>query len=177
MTAHAPVSTPTLRPAGPADRAFLFALANDPVTRRMARATDPIAWATHCAWFERRLARPETTRILIAERAGQPVGQLRLDRAERGAVEAEIDFAVAPAVRGQGIGGWLLARAVAGDPVWRDVTRLTAEVRRENAASAAAFRSAGFQEVGGDGPAAEYRRFECAVVGTDSVGGGEDEQG
>ena len=140
-----PAMTVTLRPARANDARLLYEWANDPAVRAMARDTRPIAWDGHRAWFAARLARADC-RILIAEVDGEPVGQVRLDRQGPDGGRAEIDISVAPARRGRGHGRAMLAAL----PPWPGVSRLVAVVRRENAASAALFRAAGFTARAGD---------------------------
>lgn len=98
-----------LRPATGADCALYFAWANDPAVRHHAIRSAPIAWAVHQAWFARQLADRENTYLFVAEVMGQAIGQVRIEF--DGAVGL-IDYSVAAAHRGQGLGPRLLRRAL-----------------------------------------------------------------
>jgi spore coat polysaccharide biosynthesis predicted glycosyltransferase SpsG/RimJ/RimL family protein N-acetyltransferase len=113
---------------------------NDPVTRRFSFQTGELDEETHRAWFARRLQDPDS-RLLIAEAAGVPVGQVRLDLAGERAV---VNIAIAPEARGAGHGGAALGAAV---DLARQLglTRLDAEIKPENEASVRLFRRAGFE--------------------------------
>ena len=113
---------------------------NDPVTRRFSFQTDEVDEASHRAWFERRLADPHC-RVLIAEAASVPVGQVRLDLAGD---RATVNIAVAPEARGAGHGAATLRGAV---DIARQlgIVRLDAEIKPANEASLRLFRAAGFE--------------------------------
>jgi RimJ/RimL family protein N-acetyltransferase len=140
-----------LRRATLEDEDLLLRWANDPEVRAMARNRAAIAPAAHRAWLARKLDDP-ACRIWIAEADGVPAGQIRLDR---DGASAEVDISVAAGRRGQGVGLSLLTAPALAD--WPGLARLEAAVRRENAASRALFRRAGFVESGAD---ADYVYFE-----------------
>jgi UDP-2,4-diacetamido-2,4,6-trideoxy-beta-L-altropyranose hydrolase len=96
-------------------------------------------------WLERRLA-SEATRLLIFSDEAGPVGQVRFD-VEDGV--AEIDIAVAPERRGQGLGSTMLRAALDGlRAEWGDRVRPRAHVLAHNELSLRMFRRCGFREVG-----------------------------
>lgn len=134
-----------LRRTNAADADLLFAWANDPDTRAASLRTAAIPRKTHLAWLARRLAEPGTG-LWIGEEAGAPVGQVRCDTERPG--EGIVSIAVAPEVRGRGIGSWLLAAGVAAARSELGIGRLVAFIRPENAASVALFRGAGFASAG-----------------------------
>jgi RimJ/RimL family protein N-acetyltransferase len=115
---------------------------NDPVTRRSSFQTDEVDEATHRAWFGRRLEDPDC-RLLIAEAAGAPVGQVRLDLAGN---RATVNIAIAPEARGAGHGGDALRAAMDMAPQL-GLSRLNAEIKPANDASLRLFRAAGFEPV------------------------------
>jgi RimJ/RimL family protein N-acetyltransferase len=131
-----------LRPAVPGDRDRLLAWRNDSVTRQFSFSTAPVSEATHDRWLEQSLSRPDR-RLMIAEQAGTPVGQLRLDRLGDREPRAEVSITIAPEHRGRGLGSRVLlaADAVAGD--W-GVERLIAQVKTSNAPSRRIFEAAGY---------------------------------
>jgi UDP-2,4-diacetamido-2,4,6-trideoxy-beta-L-altropyranose hydrolase len=143
------------RPAASTDEDLLLAWANDPVTRRNAFSTSEIAPSDHSAWFARRLARPDASRIFIIENAGGiPVGQARFEREEEDWV---IDYSVAPAFRGLGLGGKVLGLALRRLAALSPQDRVVGLVKSGNEASARVFESLAF-EAAPLGHALQYRR-------------------
>ena len=142
-----------LRAARWDDAGTLLAWANDPETRAASFASAPIAEAGHRAWLAGRLADPETRLWLVEDPAGgDPVGTLRLARAEGGGT---VSITVAPARRGQGWGGRMLAALAAWNRAAAFAPRLVAWVRDDNPASLALFAAAGYRV---DGRAAQAGR-------------------
>jgi UDP-2,4-diacetamido-2,4,6-trideoxy-beta-L-altropyranose hydrolase len=136
----------TLRPATEADAVPFHAWRNDPRTRRHFRDPREIALNTHVAWWSRTLADP-ARRLLVACFGERVVGSLRLDLCNQA---AEVSLYLDPELAGLGIGTAMLRAAQAWSRLReRDLQRLTAVVLEDNAASAAAFRKAGFRQVGG----------------------------
>ena len=135
---------PTLRPVAEADCELLLAWANDAEVRRASFRSDPIVPAEHRAWFAARLADPRT-RIYVLEVGGRPLGQIRFEEREGGAL---IGVSVAAEARGHGYGATAIrlgcerwfADGGAGPAV--------ALVKPDNAASLAAFERAGFTQDG-----------------------------
>jgi spore coat polysaccharide biosynthesis predicted glycosyltransferase SpsG/ribosomal protein S18 acetylase RimI-like enzyme len=127
-----------VRPATQADSALLLLWRNDFETRARSRSTTPVAPAEHEAWLARVLNDPHR-RLLIAERDGHPVGTVRFDRGDD---HWEVSITVAPEVRGLRLAVPIL---LAAERSLRNVT-IRAHVRRDNVASQALFRRAGYQE-------------------------------
>jgi UDP-2,4-diacetamido-2,4,6-trideoxy-beta-L-altropyranose hydrolase len=151
MTAPAPVPTsepapPTLvlRPAGISDARLLWEWRNDPLVRANSFQSEPVAWETHLAWLQRKLASPDC-RLWIAECEGRPVGQVRYDR--DGAL-AEVSLSVAAPCRGRGLGAALLARSAPCAARDLQVRRLVAFIKPGNLPSRRAFERAGFRPAG-----------------------------
>jgi RimJ/RimL family protein N-acetyltransferase len=134
----------TLRPVTADDEALLLRWANDPVTRAAGFRPARISSAEHHRWLAGRLT-SAAGRLYIALRDGDPVGQLRLDRLAGGRVE--VGIAVAPEVRGRGIGRALLQAGLDTAGEDRDLAARTfvARVRPDNGASIALFEGAGFR--------------------------------
>jgi len=127
------------------DAALLWRWANDAETRRNAFDPSPIPYDRHVGWLERRLASDATRLMIFSDDAG-PVGQVRFD--VDGGV-AEIDIAIAPERRGQGLGAAMLREALAGlRAEWGDGVRPRAHVLPHNERSLRMFRRCGFREVG-----------------------------
>jgi spore coat polysaccharide biosynthesis protein SpsF len=131
-----------LRPATESDEELLLVWRNDPGTVRSSLASAVVAPEDHHRWFGDRLA-DAGCRVLVAESHGTAVGTVRVDVSEGTGV---VSITIAPDRRGEGLGGAVLRqllRDLSGDA---QVVDLVAAVRAENAASLAAFGSAGFQE-------------------------------
>ena len=147
-----------VRPATIEDAALLLTWANDPDTRAASFHPAPISDADHAAWLHRNLATP-TTRLMIGEVDGEAVGQVRLDRLPDGT--AEISISIAPDRRGRGLGGRLLANAIATGSADSElaVKRYTARIRVENDASVRLFEGAGFKLRG----VGESQGYPCLI--------------
>jgi UDP-2,4-diacetamido-2,4,6-trideoxy-beta-L-altropyranose hydrolase len=149
----------SLRLANANDAGLLWGWANDPVCRNNAFDSNPIEWETHVRWLDQKLAAPDC-RIWILEKDGRSVGQIRYDRKEKC---AEIDFAVAPEARGQGLGTTLLKLSAPQACDGLRVEKLIGFVKQENRASIRAFERAGFQQTETIARAGGLcSKFECA---------------
>jgi RimJ/RimL family protein N-acetyltransferase len=135
----------SLRPATEGDADRLRAWRNDPVTRESSFSQGEIGAEEHAHWLARKLADPQTA-IWIAQAAGEPVGQVRLDRLGD-TTAAEVDIAVAPECRGRGHAATILRLAALEARDRLAVDRLEARVKAGNEASARSFRGAGFTEL------------------------------
>lgn len=129
-----------LREVTEADMDLLFQWANDPDVRRNAFHTEAIPYETHVKWFHRMLEN-EAVHLYILCRAGEPVGQIRLDVGDGAAV---IDYSIAPAYRGRGFGKTLLALAKEQAVKITGVTKLIGQVKTENSASVSVFEKCGY---------------------------------
>jgi RimJ/RimL family protein N-acetyltransferase len=130
---------PVVAEAREEDAALLLAWRNDPETRAWSRTTDPVTTAEHEAWLARVLKDPDR-RLLIARHRHEPVGTVRFDRDGAG---WEASITVAPTVRGRRLAvPILLAAERAVSPA-----TVRACVHRDNGASLALFRRAGYRQV------------------------------
>jgi len=132
---------PTVRPATDADAELLLSWRNDPRTRAWSRTTDVVTTADHRDWLARVLADPDR-RLFVAEHGGRPVGTVRFDR-ESGRTW-EVSITVAPEARGRGLAVPVLLAAERALDAAAEVTAIHANVHRDNAASQALFRRAGY---------------------------------
>lgn len=151
-----------LRPATVGDALLLWEWRNDPEVRAWSFHSEPVAWESHCAWLEGKLA-SDDCRLWILLEDGVPTAQVRYDR--RGA-EAEVSFAVAAPFRARGLGTTLLR--LSAPLACREllVKRLTALVKRENVASIRAFERANFRRVAEVSDPEPCLKFERACTST-----------
>jgi len=132
----------SLRPATEADANLLREWRNDPDTRAASRHTAEVGAEEHSAWLAAVLADP-ARQLLICEREGEPVGQVRFD--PLGEDRHEISIALAPAARDQGLSSHLIALAAEQLRESSPGAEIEAHVRADNTRSLAAFGRAGFR--------------------------------
>ena len=135
--------TLTLWPAKLDDAEAAHAWRNDARTRRFFRNPTAVPLDEHVAWWSRTL-RDEKRRLLIGVCGNRAVGLIRFDVEGE---EAEVSIYIDPELTGLGLGNRLLEAAqrwVATQAA--RIRRVVAEVQPENAASAGAFRAAGFTQ-------------------------------
>lgn len=132
-----------LRFAKEDDCRFLFELRNDPDTRRYAFHSEELDYGRHQQWFHESLKNPLRNILILCDKDHRQVGQIRFDRNPRKG-EAEIDIAIAPALRGKGYGLALLKEAVTVFFNNFEESVLIAKVKNENGASMKIFEKAGF---------------------------------
>jgi RimJ/RimL family protein N-acetyltransferase len=127
------------------DAAQLLAWRNDPLTRQMSFNTQEVAPDDHLTWLQRRFS-DAGARIYIVEATdtGLPLGVARLER--RDDTTVELALTVAPAHRGRGLAGRIIAKLIelAGGGELGRCTTLVAQVRPDNVPSLKAFAGAGF---------------------------------
>lgn len=128
---------PIVRPADEGDAELLLSWRNDGETRRWSRNKAVVTVAEHQAWLARVLA-DQGRLLFVAEHNGRPIGTVRFDR-DGEAWEASIT--VAPEARGRRLAAPMLlaAERALGSVVLR------ANLRRDNVASLALFRRAGYR--------------------------------
>lgn len=131
----------TLRPAAAADCDLLFGWVNRPDSLAASLKTSaPVPRATHEAWLAARLADRETG-LWIAERAGAPVGQVRLQKKGHA---LEVSIFVEPGARGAGTATRMLDLARAEAAMRWPGLGLVARIKPDNAASRRLFVRAGY---------------------------------
>ncbi len=129
-----------LRPATAEDIEQYFEWVNDREVRQNAIREDDISWEEHCSWFCEHL-RSDNSRLLVAMHEDTPVGQVRFDKTSFGVWE--IDFSLANAARGKGLGPEMLHLAIKQLRIKGSV-KLSAVVKANNTASRKCFDKLGF---------------------------------
>ncbi len=139
------------RRATAADSANLHAWRNDPLTRSWSVRTAEVPLADHEPWLAATLANPDRL-LLVIEHEDRPVAVVRFDRLDPGDLAHEptlrrtgaheVNITVAPAERGRGLGGSVLAAAEEALPPGEAVL---ARVHSDNTASLRLFRGAGYR--------------------------------
>jgi UDP-2,4-diacetamido-2,4,6-trideoxy-beta-L-altropyranose hydrolase len=135
-----------LRPAVADDRQALFDWANDPETRASSFRSDPIPWAVHVDWLEKKLADPRCD-FWVGVVDDAPVGCIRFDGDGSAEDRSVVSVTVAPAWRGRGVGRALIAMGTrrALESYAREVHAFVLEA---NTASVRAFEAAGYRACG-----------------------------
>lgn len=134
-----------LRPFGPQDRELLWRWANDPTVRQSAFSFKPITWEEHVRWFDQKLGDKDTVIFIVEQEAGDAVGQVRFQIHDH---DAEISVSVDAEFRGRGCGRSMLWQALDAISDIRDLTRVNAYIRPENAVSRSLFERVGFHKIG-----------------------------
>ncbi len=134
----------SLRAATAGDLELTFGWANDLETRAASFHGATIERGEHERWLRSAIS-GERRLLFIAERAGVPVGVLRIER--QSAERAELGITVAPEQRGQGLAVQVLQ---AGVERARELglKLLLARIRPDNLRSLQSFARAGFLLVG-----------------------------
>jgi RimJ/RimL family protein N-acetyltransferase len=129
-----------LHPARAADSALLLEWRNDADTVRNSFVSEPVPPDVHTRWLTGRLNDP-ATRIYVGYLDGTPVGMVRVDVDD---AVGQISIAVAPTMRGCGVGKALLSAFVAERRTDGQFSRLEGRVRSTNEGSLKIFAAAGF---------------------------------
>jgi len=134
----------TMRPATLLDALPLWQLANDPIVRMNAFNPDTIIFDQHVEWLKGKLASHDSS-IWILEIDGNFAAQVRYDRVDMDT--AEIDFAVVPEFRGEGIGAKSLTLTCQAAVAELGVKHLVGFAFDSNLPSAHTFANAGFKPI------------------------------
>ncbi len=119
------------------DRDLIFLWANDAMVRKNSFNIAPIAYDSHCAWFEKRLNSANTA-FYILEDNNIPVGQIRYDIED---TIATVNYSIAQEYRGNGYGIKIIEL---GEVLVREalpsVKKIVARVKKENQVSRMIFK-------------------------------------
>jgi UDP-2,4-diacetamido-2,4,6-trideoxy-beta-L-altropyranose hydrolase len=137
-----------VRPVRPEEAKLLWEWVNDPAVRRSAFHSEPIPWADHLVWFDRKLS-DRACRIFVGIGANDtPIGQARFELIAPG--EVVIDMSIDRGQRGAGLGSALIRTAVETVFAERFARRVHAYIKQDNEASLRAFERAGFRVLGSE---------------------------
>lgn len=143
-----------LRPANDRDREQIFDWANESQTRANSFHQEKISWEDHVKWYDH-IMHTEDVKLYIAMDFMKPVGQIRLNIEDH---VGRISYSVDEECRGEHLGQKMLAlleKEAAGK-----ITRLTAEVKPENAASKRTFEKLGYKLCEGQETDQELSTYE-----------------
>jgi UDP-2,4-diacetamido-2,4,6-trideoxy-beta-L-altropyranose hydrolase len=136
---------PVLRRTVDSDCQCFWEWANDPGTRAVSFAKDPIPWERHMEWFRARMADPKSIMYTALNRAGNAMGMVRY---QLEGTRAVLSINLGVPFRGKGNGRRLLALATAELFQNSSATAIDAFVRLSNQPSIRLFEGAGFRKIG-----------------------------
>ena len=139
-----------LRTALDEDAEMLFELRNDPSAYAFYRTPAAVSRDEHASWLERTLS-GEGSKLLIVERGGEAVGQVRLDReGEHAGAPVELNISLGESARGAGIGRRAIRAGCLFAWIRMGAGPILASVHPGNEASRRAFAAIGFDLGGRD---------------------------
>lgn len=116
---------------------------NHVTTRERMRTTTRIGMAEHWRWFKGAIGSP-THLPMLAWEDGRRVGYVLINFKDGANTTAEVSIAVAPRLRGRGIGTRILDELAVVSARHYSSVRLVAVVKRSNGPSLRSFRKSGF---------------------------------
>lgn len=155
-----PLPIVALRPACESDAEKLLSWRNDPFIVARTSSGRAVARDEHMAWFRDSLAMPDRRLIWIVERAAQPIGAVRADRAEPDTAVISVHLIESEIGHGFGVEAIRIGCAEAFRH-WR-IGQIVACVRDDNPPSQRAFLRAGFEESTTSACPAAHRTFRLA---------------
>lgn len=129
----------SIRKLKASDIDFVYAVANDPLTRAMSINSSEIPYERHQSWFAKRLIDSEVFHFIVETADGVPVGQVMLTNG------AEVNIGIHPAYRGQGYAKPALQKIVTFAYDELQFTHCLAKIKPENLASTKVFLAVGFK--------------------------------
>lgn len=133
-----------LRQASEQDSRLIWQWATDPDVRAVSFSTETFPYEEHVKWLETKLDN-QNCWFYIAENSNQDsVGQIRFELKGR---EAYISISLDRKFRGQGYGSKIIELAAKTFLGSTDVKTVHAYIKKENSASLAAFKKAGFSSM------------------------------
>ena len=126
-------------------REMIWMWSNDPVIRSASFSSPTISWQEHISWFNRILKDPKSLFLIVKNRVGEPIGQVRFE--EKNA-QAIVSVSIIDRFRGFGLGSNIIEAACGKFFRHSNNKLVNAYVKQENKTSIMAFRNAGFKIVG-----------------------------
>lgn len=136
-----------LRQAAPGDMDLLYQWRNDPACRENSLGQGMVAYESHRAWFQERLA-SEDCCIFICMEGDSPVGQVRVDYQGR---DGKISYSVPEGYRGRGYGTRMLGLLEQDAGIQARTESLYAIVKCNNTASQKCFEKLKYSKECHDG--------------------------
>jgi len=136
---------PSLRRTVESDCRAFWEWANDPATRAVSFAREPIPWERHMEWFRARLTDPQTVLYTALGRSGDALGMVRY---QMDGTHAILSINLGAQFRGKGLGRKLLFLATEELFQTSGVSAIDAFVRLSNEPSVRLFEGAGFRSLG-----------------------------
>jgi len=136
---------PSLRRTVESDCRAFWEWANDPATRAVSFAREPIPWERHMEWFRARLTDPQTVLYTALGRSGDTLGMVRY---QMDGTHAILSINLGAQFRGKGLGRKLLFLATEELFQTSGVSAIDAFVRLSNEPSVRLFEGAGFHSLG-----------------------------
>ena len=134
-----------IRPAHTEDTYRVYAMMNRADVCMWTTCGQPRTWDIHEAWFDRYVDNKRGLMFLL-EKDGDVVGEVHYDPCTvDGVTAANSHIALQPALRGQGIGRWLLESTIPCAYDIKGVGFLMAPIRPSNHKSIKCFSSCGFE--------------------------------
>ena len=124
------------------DCELLYLWANEPSVREASFNSDPIGWYEHRQWFRGKIEDPSCTIFIAADQSEQPLGMARFEIKVK---EAVISVSLDSKVRGRGLGAKLIEKASKKMMILKNIDKINAYIKIENAASVNAFTKAGYR--------------------------------
>ena len=145
----------TMREASLEDCWQIWFLSNDRKVRESSFNTEPIVFEDHILWYKEKLASSDTA-FYVLDVHGVIGGQIRYGR--KGDA-AEINYSVAPAFRGKGLGVTLIESTIYQACNKLKVDRVLAIVKNFNNASIWTFLNVGFKKVRDE----KIHNLDCSI--------------
>lgn len=130
-----------LRPASEKDCRLIWKWANDPDVRAVSFSQEAIVYENHIKWFETRLNNPNCYFYIAEDSNQESIGQIRFELKSH---EAHISISLDHKFRGRGQGSEIIALASKTFLGSTDAQIIHAYIKKDNTASLAAFKKAGF---------------------------------
>lgn len=136
-----------LRDACLGDKELYYHWANSPLVRKQSFSRGLIGEEEHRIWFRRHLMSDTSFLYVLINGEHDPLGQIRFEKSRSDASTCYVSYSLDEIARGQGLAKELIRMGLLRlQEQWNECTKVYAEVRATNQASAKALLSADFTE-------------------------------